>query len=755
MSHTFVLIVLYVLVFVLNAPLQAQSRGGMLQGKITETRYIKKKINLPDTSTGLLLEKLATIRKTLPVKGVEVRLAGTMHRTRTDSSGYYYMENLPRGLFDITYSAKGFKSDEFHNVFIKNDTISEIDILMYRILSTAEESLVWVNRYQAPLRFIANSISSVSIDDLHRKGMHTYEAIEKRMTSLQFLKQKPILRSWDGYTGYSASNVMLMIDNQAFQTPVRNKVPVSFLDYNSVQQVDVVYGSQSALLGSGASDGAIHVTSKHGFETKTQISAYGGLYSSPPNRQWESQDGLAYSKGMKFSRAQNLEKANLYGSFEYIEDDGYLKVNAKDDWKLYAFADYQFSAGNKLSVWGMIDQTEEALFSGWKSYAEATEQPIEQTQHSTERLWNMASKLNVKLSKVTAMEFGAGYMKTTTTDFYDRSFEGDRQSFQTQLLFDFGYGYHLLGGIETYRHGLSSDDFGNHEDMVAGFYIQNENPLVSNVRVTYGARFDMYSLDHAKLYAEFNPQFGIVAPVGTLSTFHWSYNSGFRLPSLWERYADITDQGFQIVPNADLDNEYTSSFQVGYNFNYIRPIQLAGVVELSNLNLDLSLYYTALSNRVELKSVGQNQFSYRNGPDGKLWGTEISMRFSMRDEALRFFMAYHFSNPEKQLTYRRKHQATVSATYTNHPYWMAITYRYLSAYNRTSNDVTLLYVQNQSLDADITLATQLLDVSIGANLSKNISAAIHASNLFNNRWLQEPAVLGEFRKVVLEVDVAF
>jgi len=736
--------------------LQAQTRGGMVQGTITEIRYTKETIDLKDTATGAIKPTLATIRKTMPIVGAWVKVKGTPYKTQTDTAGFYFMSGLPRGLIDIEYSAKGFKSDVFKNVFVKNDTISEIDILLRRVISSAEETTSFVNRCESPIRYISGKVHTLTNWQNHPQNKRLEGILTEQIPELNVKNNRIFTRTHDGFGGHSGARTFVLMDNQRLETPVQSRAPIWMIDPQLLQQIDFSYGAQSGLIGSGAGAGLLYLMPKQTFQNNTQVSLFGGVSTSAPNSNWETlQEGFATQKGFKVSNAHNWNKTSLYNSVERNMNQSYLAKNQTDDWRAQSLAQYQFSAGNRLSLFGAYYQKNEELFPAWQSYEKATSNSYSAIKPSTQAQWLVRPKLNVQLSKLSQMELGLGYMKTKTSDFYGTDFDGDQQLLQAQFMFDFGYGYHLLGGMEAYRNGLSSDDFGDHEDMVGALYIQNENPVIGDIRVTYGARFDLYSLDQGKLSGEFNPKVGFVFPTGLTSTFRASYNSGFRLPSLYERYATITGQGFAIEPNADLENEYMSTTEFGYNFNYIQPIDVFGALELSDIILDANFYYTSLSQEVILGEIAAGQFSYVNGEDGNIWGIELSAGFSMLKERLSLAVNYHYAHPDEALTYRSHHQAGVLARYTRNPYWLALSYRYQSGYSKTSNAVTALYAQNGSQDAEKSLGANIVDIEIGLELMQHVTLSLEANNLLNQEWLVSPAKLGRFREVKLNADVRF
>ncbi len=749
------LVLCFFLFFFATQSLSAQSRGGMIQGTLTQTSYIKKDIVYNDTATGEMVIKPATIRKTLPVIGAQVQLNATPYKTFTDTSGFYFMQGLPRGIFDITYSAKGFKSEVFRRVFIKNDTISEIDIRLYPILSSAEEEQVWVSRYPAPLRYISGKTSTINLQTLPVDPFLQGPLNSLGKASLDWQKEAVVLREEEGMSSLKATQALMVYDNIKVSTPVQNRMPVWLLDPFWIKQTDVAYGAQSALLGSGAEGGAVFMVPKKVFENATRVQVQGGFYSQPSRQSWENRQGLPVQKGFMISRTQNLGQINSYGSLSITQDEGYLAESQSNKWRLFSYSDYRFGSGNRLSLTAAVYQAQEDMFPAWKSYFNATERYLDEPDPAKERQWFLAPKLNLQLSRVTNLELGGSYMNTKNLSYYGAAFSGEQQALHGQLLLDFGYGYHLLGGFEAIRNAMDSDTFGSHEDLLGALFIQNENPLAGPVRVTYGARFDLVALQGESVSGEFSPKVGFVLPVGETSTFRANYNTGFRLPSLYQRYATLSGQGFQIEPNPGLKTQYTTTTELGYNFNFMQPINLPAGLELTNFKLDANFYYSTLNNRVELGLNNGSGIAYQNAGEAALWGLELESEWTMWHELVGLAWGYHFTKPEDGLYYRHRHQFSVALSVNREPFSAILSCRYQSAYASTNPVLTAIYQSAGSSQADVRLSALLIDARFSAKLSNNLSLNLDGYNLLNDTWLESPAKLGRLRYVQVGADLRF
>ena len=95
----------------------------------------------------------------LPFANVTIINAGTLIGTTTDHDGYYYIDNLPPGRYDIEVSYLGFESYIALETVIKSNRVTTLDVSLSQVPSALDEIVIRPKvSKQKPL----NSMASVS-----------------------------------------------------------------------------------------------------------------------------------------------------------------------------------------------------------------------------------------------------------------------------------------------------------------------------------------------------------------------------------------------------------------------------------------------------------------------------------------------------------------------------------------------------------------------------------------------------------------
>jgi len=83
---------------------QPTLRGGSLRGTVYESYALSKRISSSDSlSHSDTLMRPA--RTAIPIIGARIQLRGTSLGAISDINGFYQISNIPRGTYDIIYSA--------------------------------------------------------------------------------------------------------------------------------------------------------------------------------------------------------------------------------------------------------------------------------------------------------------------------------------------------------------------------------------------------------------------------------------------------------------------------------------------------------------------------------------------------------------------------------------------------------------------------------------------------------------------------
>ncbi len=97
-----------------------------------------------------------------PVIGVNLLLEGTRLGTATDLDGFYYILNIPPGVYTLTVSAVGYANQTIIEIRVRVDQTTKIDIELEEQILEGE---VVVVRAKRPIVEIDRTFATSTVDD--------------------------------------------------------------------------------------------------------------------------------------------------------------------------------------------------------------------------------------------------------------------------------------------------------------------------------------------------------------------------------------------------------------------------------------------------------------------------------------------------------------------------------------------------------------------------------------------------------------
>ena len=209
-----------------------------------------------------------------------------------------------------------------------------------------------------------------------------------------------------------------------------------------------------------------------------------------------------------------------------------------------------------------------------------------------------------------------------------------------------------------------------------GVFVQAERPF-GRAHVTAGLRGDAYFIDSGDVERQFSPSLAIRYPIADGIAARASVGSGFRVPSIAERFVDDTSF-LPLAPNAALRPETSLGLDFGLRF-------ARGPWEA-----EATLFATRYRHLTEAIFVPNLEaFQFRNVASARTLGAEN--RVGYRSRRWNAWVAYQLIGTRDDATgqplpFRPSHLAQAHAGWTSGP-WAAGTFaRYQSAPGNTQTD---------------------------------------------------------------------
>ena len=132
---------------------------------------------------------------------------------------------------------------------------------------------------------------------------------------------------------------------------IRQMVKDLHIPVEIINQVEVLKGAASALYGSSALNGIIHVRTAYATsEPITQISTFGTLYMNPkdPVKKWWGSDSTRYDAGVSFAHRQKFGKFDLVIGGNYLKEESVEKARFSEYGRVNLGTRYRIS--DQLSI---------------------------------------------------------------------------------------------------------------------------------------------------------------------------------------------------------------------------------------------------------------------------------------------------------------------------------------------------------------------------------------------------------------------
>lgn len=412
--------------------------------------------------------------------------------------------------------------------------------------------------------------------------------------------------------GMSGDYILFLVDGEKITSEGNGVVDLNRIDMSTIERIEVIRGSASALYGSNAIGGVVNFITRQG-QRPLQANASMDISSEGVTR---------YALGVQVRRQEFSSSTSL----SYTHQDPYsINIPQRD-----GSVDVTSARGQKTKTLGQtlryrtLDSRSEVYAYLRYSFRDQDELLVTRRNHYTThslggRLYHaFDSQHNVRLDY--------------TNELYDRSdwFVPTRDYspvfLQTAHTMRLQYNYGEEGvtklfanvGGEGYHEALQGNRFEDYRssyraELYSG-YLQAEYRPSEKLSLVGGLRYD----HHSRFGGRLSPRLSALYSIGDLR-LRASYSEGFRSPSLKELYMDWDHLGmFFIKGNTSLRPEVS------------RMISLSPEYQTRELNVTILASYNIIQDRISLVEQSNTDQRYENRPGtSKLLNVQTSVRWRM------------------------------------------------------------------------------------------------------------------------------
>jgi len=537
--------------------------------------------------------QVGLIKGRVSAKGNGVAFVGVKNSNRqvaiTDSNGYYLVNELTEGTYNLTVSAVGYETESKSVTLKTNDTLT-VDF---------------------ELKTSANQLREVVISGTLKEVNRLDSPVPVEVYSPAFFKKNPTACIFDALqnvngvrpqvncnicntgdihiNGLEGPYTMVMIDGMPIVSSLSTVYGLSGIPNSLVDRIEIVKGPASSLYGSEAVGGLINIITK---KTGSAPDLSADVFTTTWN---ELNTDLGFK--VKAGKSNFLTGVNYFNYQDPIDNnhDNFTDVTQQqrisvfEKWALQRKNNRLFSVAGRYFYedrWGGEMNWNKGYRGGDVRYGESI---------YTSR-WELLGnyQLPVKERILYSFSFNSHHQNSV---YGTTIFNADQKIAFNQLTWDKKVHNHdLLTGVAL-RYTFYDDnttataaaDKANKPDNIwlPGIFVQDDISVHPKHNILLGMRYD-YNSNHGNI---FTPRFAWKWKLNDDNIFRLNAGTGFRVVNLFtEDHAALTGAR-EVVILEDLKPE--KSYNVNLNYN----TKLFAKAERP-LNLELSAWYTYFNNRI-------------------------------------------------------------------------------------------------------------------------------------------------------------
>lgn len=529
--------------------------------------------------------------KERPVEFANILLKDSSFGTYTDSSGYFLVEKIPSGNYELVVSMIGFQA------LIKKMQLSAGEKLQLGDL-TLEENALGLKEIvvTGTMKGAYVTDSPIKIDVITAKQLDTYlpTASSSIMESIQLVNGvQEVVACGICYTnsisinGLPGAYTAVLMDGTPIYGNLAAVYGLNGIPNMIIDRFEVIKGPNSTLYGSEAVAGVINIITKDpakqpllSFDIMgtSHLESFGNVSFAPKFKKVNGYIGLNYA---------------YINDYEDFNNDGFGDGVNLDRYSLFTKWNFNRKSNKKFTLTGKY------YYEDRRNGVEAF---LKDRNYKTLRGSNLIYGESIYTNR---LELFGTYEFPTAADLrvdyslshhIQDSYYGSDAYKATQniafanFIWNKQIGKHaLLSGFTTRYQYYDDNTFATQSSdnqLIPGVFMQDEWAPSAAFTLLGGARLDHYK-EHGFIIA---PRLNVKFKPSTWTTLRTNFGTGFRVVNLFtEDHAFVTGQrSVEIV--GDLKPE--RSYNVSFNFNHIFTLGE------SQGSIDLEGYYTYFKNKI-------------------------------------------------------------------------------------------------------------------------------------------------------------
>lgn len=558
------------------------------------------------TGTGVLKGSIMDKDSKEPIIGATIQLLSDLSKgTASDIEGNYVLV-LDTGNYRVLCSYLGLQSDTF-TVKIKENEIFQKNILLKQNAKTLETVVVSSGKFEQKIEELTVSMEVLKPNLIANKNTTSIETALEQVPGLTIIDNDPQIRGGSGFTFGVGSRVAIVVDGIPLLSGDAGRPEWSYIPVENIEQIEVIKGASSVLYGSSALNGVINIRSAYPrSKPKTSINYSAGQYSIPqsPSENWYKTRGnnsfpgfsnlnlfhsriigtnLDFVVGANFNIDQGYigpppaakymppdlkEALHVQDTMPLFTNNDMIKKRARINFNLRYRAKRIEGLNFGVNVNAMLNKTNMVfawlddslgLYRGYPGAVFLEDQ----TLFNVDPFIKYTTKNGLSHSLQTRV-FHSDNVISNNQSNRGTMYFGEYQIQKKFKSIDLNFIGGTSGNV-SYSSSRLYAASGQPDNKIVNTsaYIQFDKKFWRILNLSGGVRYENFKINNLKNEDAFIYRFGGNLQLTRGTFIRSSYGTGFRYPTITERYITTKAGMFGVFPNPDLKPETSKSFEVG------------------------------------------------------------------------------------------------------------------------------------------------------------------------------------------------
>lgn len=510
------------------------------------------------------------------------------------------------GQYNLQCSYIGYQTLNRSGTLNANDsTVIDFEL---KSESALDEVVVSAGRYEQKISDITVSMDLIKPALIENKNPTQLDMVINQVPGVTVADGQASIRGGSGFSYGAGSRVLMLVDEMPMLSADAGDIKWNYLPLENVEQIEVIKGAASALYGSSALNGVIHLRTAYAKDKPiTRVSTFVGAYDAPRNtyKWWKGTNQL--QRGVNLSHAQKFNNLDVVFGGHVFDDDGFRYLENEKRARFNVNLRYNFKKIKGLIV-GLntnMMNTKGGLFFLWQSYDSAYIPQGRTIQKYNNNRVNIDPYITYMFGNNNKLSLRTRYFKTDNVN--DKNQSSLSQLYYSELQYQKRFANNLnlsLGYVFMQTNTISDSLYGKHTGHNQAGYVQADKKMFNRLTLSVGARGEFYKLDTAKTVGylirsnantklPFYPVFraGISYQLFEYSFIRASFGQGYRFPSMAEKFVSTNVSVLKIFPNTSLQPEVGNNLEIGFKQGF----KIGGFKGFA----DIAGFWTRYNNMVE------------------------------------------------------------------------------------------------------------------------------------------------------------